>query len=97
MSFDSSVQFIEVGIVDHAYGRYFVDDETERDAECREGVYEVRCAVDGIDDEGWGIREDHARLVGFFADEGVCWVGFSEPSRDHELDFLVGFGYEICG
>ena len=56
----------------------------------------IRCAVDWVNDEGRGAGEDHAWLVGFFADKGVGWVGCAEFGADHELDCLVGFGYEVC-
>ena len=58
---------------------------------------EVRGAVDGVDDEGWGVGELLARVVGFFADEFEGRVGGEEARGDHFFDCLVGFGDEVGG
>lgn len=79
VAFDSGVEFIEIGIIDDADGRDLVDHETEGDAVGREVMHEVCRSVDGVDDECWRRGEDgDAWFVGFFADEGECWVGRHE-------------------
>lgn len=59
-------------------------------------MHEICCAIDGIADEGWGGSElCFAFDEGFFADEGVGWVGGCETGGDHGFDCFIGFGYEI--
>lgn len=60
-------------------------------------MYEVRGAVDGVNDECWGGSEFLAWVVGFFADELEGWVCSEEARGDHFLDGLVGFGDEVGG
>ena len=58
-------------------------------------MHEVRCAVNGVDDEGGFFGELLARVVGFFSNEFEGWIGREQASRDHLFDCLVGFGDEV--
>lgn len=61
-------------------------------------MHEICGAVNGVHDERWGDCElGFTRLVGFFADELVGWVGGLEACGDHFFNGLVGFCYEVRG
>lgn len=92
-AFNAGIELIEEGVEDDADGWDFVDGKTKGDADGREGVDEVRGAVDGVDDEGGCGGELHAGFVGFFADELEGGVSGHEFCGDHFFDGLVGFCY----
>lgn len=98
MAFDTGEEIPGKWIVYNSYAGDFIDDETEGDAEGGVGMDEVCCAVYGVADEGWGGGEfGFAFDEGFFADEGVGWVGGGEALGDHCFDCAVGLGDEVGG
>lgn len=59
-------------------------------------MHEVGCAVDGVDDEGWGGGDGGlAGDVGFFANKGERGVGGAQAGGDVGFDGAVGFGYDV--
>jgi len=73
---DPAVEGAGEGVVDDADLGCVVYAEAERDADVWVGVNKIRCAIDWVDDEGWGGGDTVTGVVCFFAYESGVNVSF---------------------
>lgn len=66
---NGGVEFLREGVVDYANERFAVVGKGERDRDVGEGVYEVGRAVDGVNDECWGVGQAGGGGGRFFAEK----------------------------
>jgi hypothetical protein len=85
--------FIAHRIVDHARDQFSIPLERDRDAEDREGVRVVRCAVQRIDDPS--VRGGRIVRAAFLAENAVIGKGREQDVDDAPLGITVGLGDEI--
>jgi hypothetical protein len=60
-------------------------------------MHKVRRSIDGIYDECWFARDDHAGLVGLFADKFECRILAYETVKNKLLNGFVSLRDNIGG
>jgi len=60
-------------------------------------VDEVRCSINGIDDECRLVSDRDAGFVRLLANEEECWILFCEALTDESLYSMVGLSYNVDG